>query len=104
VDRRQNVETIDPTNPSIPPGEYLNNRVYVEVHNRGITPAPNVQVMLLLADAAVGLPQLPSGYQTNVLNGTAISTSDKIWQTVGIKNITAAMRDVSSWPRKDGDL
>ena len=35
-------------------------RVYVQVHNRGVTPANNVRVMLLLANASAGLPPLPA--------------------------------------------
>jgi hypothetical protein len=61
------------------------NRVYVEVHNRGIVAAPTVQVMLLLADASVSL-SLPSGYVKNVTDGTPINSPP--WQTVGIKMIT----------------
>jgi hypothetical protein len=63
------------------------NRVYVEVHNRGVTPGTNVQVMLLLANASAGLlaAPLPSGYASNVQSGTPISNAN--WQTVGIANI-----------------
>src|SRR5262249_26478949 len=60
------------------------NRVYVQVHNRGVTPADNVQVMLLLADAAPSLPDLPAGYQTSVQSGTPINVGTT-WQTVGIQ-------------------
>jgi hypothetical protein len=35
--------------------------VYVQVHNRGVTPADNVRVILLLANASAGLPNLPAG-------------------------------------------
>jgi hypothetical protein len=61
------------------------NRVYVEVHNRGIVVAPTVQVMLLLTDASVSLA-LPAGYTMNVVSGTPITSPP--WQTVGIKTIT----------------
>jgi hypothetical protein len=63
------------------------NRVYVEVHNRGVTPADGVQVMLLLANASAGLlaAPLPSGYASNVQAGTAISNAN--WQTVGITTL-----------------
>lgn len=59
----------------------LTSRVYVQIHNRGIQTADNVRVMLLLANASAGLPPLPSGYETNVRNGTPINTAD--WRTVG---------------------
>jgi hypothetical protein len=61
------------------------NRVYVQLHNRGVTPANNVRVMLLLANASAGLPNLPAGYAANVQTGTPISTAN--WQTVGFQTI-----------------
>jgi hypothetical protein len=75
VDGSGGVATVDPATGTVI------NRVYVEVRNRGVLPADNVRVMLLLADASAGLPNLPSGYTTNVQNGTNISSAD--WQTVG---------------------
>jgi hypothetical protein len=60
----------------------ITTRVYVQVHNRGVVRANNVQVMLLLANASAGLPALPPNYWVNVQTGTPISTPD--WQTVGI--------------------
>lgn len=57
-------------------------RVYVQVHNRGVTPADNVQVMILLANASAGLPQLPAGYEINVQNGFPINNTN--WRTLGI--------------------
>jgi hypothetical protein len=71
------VATMDPTAGTV------TNRVYVEVHNRGIQ-AASVQVMLLLTPASAGLT-LPSGYRTNVQNGTPITATN--WQTVGLKSI-----------------
>jgi hypothetical protein len=61
------------------------NRVYVQVHNRGVTPANDVRVMALLANGSAGLPNLPAGYETNVQAGTDISAPD--WQTVGFKTL-----------------
>ena len=60
-------------------------RVYVQVHNRGVTPAEGVRVMLLLANASAGLPPLPPNYWLSVQSGTPISTAD--WQTVGITTL-----------------
>ncbi len=60
-------------------------RVYVQVHNRGVTTANNVQVMLLLANASAALPNLPVGFAANVQNGTPINTPD--WKTVGIATL-----------------
>ena len=64
------------------------SRIYVQVHNRGVNPANGVRVMLLLANASAGLPNLPNGYATNVATGTPINTST--WRTVG----TAVLDDV----------
>ena len=63
----------------------ITTRVYVQVHNRGVTPANNVQVMLLLANASAGLPSLPPGYAVNVQSGTPITTS--AWRTVGFATL-----------------
>jgi hypothetical protein len=61
-------------------------RVYVQIHNRGVTPADNVRVMLLLANASAGLPPLPAGFDVNVRNGLSISTAN--WQTVGFATLS----------------
>jgi len=60
-------------------------RVYVQVHNRGVTPANNARVMLLLANASAGLPPLPAGFDVNVRNGLPINTAD--WHTVGFDTL-----------------
>jgi hypothetical protein len=44
------------------------NRIYVQVHNRGITAATNVTVKVLVADASAGLPLLQSDFWTNFPN------------------------------------
>ena len=79
VDGSEHTATLDPSNGTVV------NRVYVEVHDRGIIGTPNVQVMLLLANASAGLPLLPAGYGTNVQNGMPITTAS--WQTVGIRTL-----------------
>ena len=79
VDGSGNVATIDPAQGTVI------NRVYVEVHNRGIKIANNVQLMLLLANASAGLPPLPAGYTANVQAGTPITNAN--WQTVGIQTV-----------------
>jgi hypothetical protein len=63
----------------------ITTRVYVQVHNRGVVAADNVQVMLLLANASAGLPSLPAGYAANVQSGTPITTPD--WRTVGFATL-----------------
>ena len=44
------------------------NRIFVQVHNRGLTPVAGDQVwvLLLLADASAGLPALPANYATSI--------------------------------------
>lgn len=79
VDGSGGVATVDPS-----VGTAI-NRMYVQVHNRGVTPASGVQVMVLLANASAGLPNLPAGYDTDVRAGTAINTTN--WQTVGIQTL-----------------
>src|SRR5262249_1188760 len=74
TDGSEFVATIDPANGTVV------NRVYVEVHNRGIKVEPSVQVMLLLSNASAGLQPLPAGYTANVQTGTPISSA--LWQTV----------------------
>lgn len=75
VDESANTATADPSTPVV-------NRVYVQVHNRGRQPAHGVRVMLLVANASMGLPNLPPGYDASVRGGTAITTPQ--WRTVGI--------------------
>jgi hypothetical protein len=60
-------------------------RVYVQVHNRGVTKADGVRVMLLLANASSALPNLPTGFAANVQSGTPINTPD--WKTVGFDTV-----------------
>lgn len=60
-------------------------RVYVQVHNRGVLPANDVRVMLLVANSSAGLPPLPPGYDVNVRMGMPIQTEH--WRTVGIVSL-----------------
>ncbi|MDP9343872.1 MAG: hypothetical protein M3Q23_17635 [Actinomycetota bacterium] len=64
----------------------ITTRVYVQVHNRGVTRADNVRVMLLLANASASLPNLPAGFEANVQSGTPIVTPD--WRTVGFATLS----------------
>jgi photosystem II stability/assembly factor-like uncharacterized protein len=56
------------------------NRVYVQIHNRGIQPANNVTVKILYADASAGLPPLPADFWT-VFPGDSIDVSN--WKPIG---------------------
>jgi hypothetical protein len=80
VDGSQATATMDPALGTVV------NRVYVEVHNRGIVEATSARVMLLLANASMGLPNLPAGFEANVQSGTPIATGS--WQTVGVQTLT----------------
>lgn len=80
ADGSGNVATVDAS------AGIAHNRVYLQIHNRGVTVADNVQVMLLLANASGGLPNLPAGYTADVTAGTPISAPN--WQTVGIQTVS----------------
>lgn len=71
-----------PSGPGLP---VVHNRVYVQVHNRGVQ-ATDPRVMLLLANASMGLPALPANYWNNVQTMTPIMTAD--WRTVGFATLT----------------
>lgn len=58
------------------------NRVYVQVHNRGLGVAGG-HVMLLLTNASTTLHDLPSGYTANVQGMTPLTTLD--WSTLGFQ-------------------
>jgi hypothetical protein len=47
------------------------NRIFIQVHNRAIAPiaGSDVRVLLLLTDAAAGLPPLPADYATRIIAG-----------------------------------
>jgi photosystem II stability/assembly factor-like uncharacterized protein len=60
------------------------NRVYIQVHNRGIQPATNVTVKILYADASAGLPDLPSDFWT-AFPGDSTDTSH--WQPIGTAQV-----------------
>lgn len=47
------------------------DRIFVEVHNRSLTPVPGAQVsvLLLVADASAGLPPLPVNYASHINSG-----------------------------------
>ncbi len=55
------------------------NRVYVQVHNRGPLPAANVTVKIMVAGASAGLPDLPADFWTAWPN----SAGDANWTPVG---------------------
>jgi len=56
------------------------NRVYVQIHNRGIQAAPTVTVKILYADASAGLPDLPTDFWT-VFPADSVDTSH--WKPIG---------------------
>jgi hypothetical protein len=66
VDSTSDIETADQTGP---------NRIFVEVHNRGLTPIPpsQVRILLLVADASVALPPLPADFATHIAAGDTSS-------------------------------
>lgn len=86
------VATLDPASGTV------TNRVYVEVHNRGIVPASTVNVMLLLTDASPGLPTLPSGYTANVEAGTAVGGGFTLVGVQTISNLRVGIPQVAEFP------
>jgi photosystem II stability/assembly factor-like uncharacterized protein len=44
------------------PQKTVTNRVYVQIHNRGVQAASNVRVKLLFCDASPGVPNLPANF------------------------------------------
>jgi photosystem II stability/assembly factor-like uncharacterized protein len=56
------------------------NRVYVQVHNRGIKPAPNAVVKLLWADASLALPPLPADFWASFPGNSA---NVAVWKPIG---------------------
>jgi hypothetical protein len=63
------------------------NRVYVQIHNRGPLPATNVTVKIMTAAASAGLPDLPADFWTTWPN----SAGDANWTPVGTPQTIAAL-------------
>lgn len=75
----------------------VTNRVYVQVHNRGIQPATNVTVKILFAAAAPVLPPLPPDFWTAFPgNGTTA-----VWMPIGaaqtIPSISPTRPEILEW-------
>ena len=64
------------------------NRVYVQVHNRGISPAANVTVKLLYANASAGLPSLPADFWTAFPNDSTNTTN---WKPIGTAKVIPSL-------------
>jgi photosystem II stability/assembly factor-like uncharacterized protein len=65
------------------------NRVYVQVQNRGVLPASNLVVKILYADAALGLPDLPSDFWTAFPGNSSMPSP---WAPIGIAQTIASLR------------
>ena len=79
------------------PERGVTNRVYVQVHNRGIQAAVNVTVKILYADASPGLPNLPANFWTAFPgNGNTA-----VWHPIGtartIPSISPTRPEVIEW-------
>jgi hypothetical protein len=66
------------------------NRIYVQVHNQGISDGANVAVKVLWADASAGLPSLPADFWT-AFPGDSANTAN--WHPIG------AAKSIASLPR-----
>ena len=65
------------------------NRVYVQVHNRGVMPGSNVVVKILCADAAPGLPDLPADFWTAFPGNSGLPSA---WTPIGAAQTIASLR------------
>jgi len=63
------------------------NRVYVQVHNRGPLAAGNVTVKAMTAPASAGLPDLPADFWANWPN----SAGDANWTPVGSPQVISSL-------------
>lgn len=63
------------------------NRVYVQVHNRGPLPASAITVKIMVAGASAGLPDLPADFWTAWPN----SAGDANWTPVGAPQTIATL-------------
>jgi hypothetical protein len=74
------------------------NRVYVQVHNRGIKKAANVTVKLLFADASAKVPLLPNDFWPAFPGNSAVPNSP--WHPIGAAktvSVTPALPAVLEW-------
>jgi hypothetical protein len=75
IDDSRNIATHPTTN--------IITRIYIQVHNHGVIPANNVQVMLLISNSpSEEIPHLPTAFDKNIREGIAINNSN--WKTAGI--------------------
>jgi len=82
------------------PQRGLSNRFYVQVHNRGISAATNVQVRAFFADASLGLPSLPADFWSagKPFLGTPSGTAwTPIGPTITVAQLPAAQPAVLEW-------
>jgi photosystem II stability/assembly factor-like uncharacterized protein len=79
------------------PQRTVTNRVYVQIHNRGIQSATNVTVKILYADATPGLPNLPPDFWT-AFPGNGATTD---WKPIGtaqtIPSISPTRPEILEW-------
>ena len=64
------------------------NRIYVQVHNRGIQAAAGVVVKVLYANASAGLPPLPPDFWT-AFPGNSVNTTN--WKPIGAAKVIASL-------------
>ena len=71
----------DSANVSTHTSSTVTTRVYVQVHNRGVTPANRVRVTLMLAQSPAAAPALPTGFDADIRNGVPVTGGG--WETIG---------------------
>jgi hypothetical protein len=76
------------------------NRFYVQVHNRGVDVAPNVQVRGFFAAASAGLPTLPTDFWTGVhpFSGTPSGPNwTPVGPTIDLGNLRPGVPGLAEW-------
>ncbi|MDT0484697.1 WD40/YVTN/BNR-like repeat-containing protein [Streptomyces doebereineriae] len=76
------------------------NRFYVQVHNRGVSPATNVRVRAFLADASAALPALPPDFWSSgkpFVGDPTATNYTPIGPTQTIAKLEAAEPGVVEW-------
>jgi photosystem II stability/assembly factor-like uncharacterized protein len=79
------------------PQRTATNRVYVQIHNRGIQSATNVTVKILYADATPGLPNLPPNFWTAFPGDGTITDWKPIGAAQTIPSISPTRPEILEW-------
>jgi hypothetical protein len=79
------------------PQRATNNRVYVQIHNRGIQAAVNVTVKILYADATPGLPNFPADFWTAFPHNGDTTFWKPIGEAKVISSVSSTRPEIVEW-------